>query len=371
MGRTHRSNWEIFFVLMNKTTKILFAILRKALFGQLLPKDLFANYSVEQWTELYRLAARQGVLAIVYDVISQQPKELQPPRNLNIQWALSVDNIHNYFSAQYKAADDLAELFKSNGIQMLVMKGLSLARYYPKPYDRECGDIDIYSFDNFAKSNEIIKNEGIEIDFHHEKHAVFRCDGVLIEHHETFLNVHTKVGKILNDYLLEVCTSDNCMSMGSMLYPNADFNAVFLLRHMTSHFSQEGITLRNIIDWALFLANDGQHINRAKYVELLHQTGMVISFNVFTAVSADVLGVDFSEYYIGKPDAKLTERVEETILATKLHSEAKYKFVKRFYKKTCRLFFNRWQYRQLLPDKFWSEIVIHSVKAHIKNPRNI
>lgn len=69
---------------LNHVTDILFATLRAALFGWLVNENLFVGLSDEEWTALFKMSARQGVLVIVYDVVSALPKEQQPPRNLNI-----------------------------------------------------------------------------------------------------------------------------------------------------------------------------------------------------------------------------------------------------------------------------------------------
>lgn len=44
-------------------------------------------------------------------------------------------------------------------------------------------------------------------------------------------------------------------------FPSADFNAHFLPWHVSAHFEFERVTLRHLLDWALFLYHDGNKIN--------------------------------------------------------------------------------------------------------------
>lgn len=93
---------------------------------------------------LFRLAARQGVLAVVYDAVSLLPKENRPPRNLNLQWALSVENIENRYCMQLANGAELAGLWTAAGFRPVVLKGFAVSRYYPVPEHRECGDFDCF-----------------------------------------------------------------------------------------------------------------------------------------------------------------------------------------------------------------------------------
>ena len=72
-----------------------------------------AAWDRADWEALFRLAARQGVLAVVYDAVSLLPKENRPPRNLNLQWALSVENIENRYCMQLANGAELAGLWSA------------------------------------------------------------------------------------------------------------------------------------------------------------------------------------------------------------------------------------------------------------------
>lgn len=66
---------------------------------------------------------------------------------------------------------------------------------------------------------------------------------------------------------------------------------------------------------------------------VLEETKWTTGFNVLVRVVEKVLAIDLSRFYIGIPDEKLSERVLNTILNTKLHQEENLPIVKRVIKK--------------------------------------
>ena len=51
------------------------------------------------------------------------------------------------------------------------------------------------------------------------------------------------------------------MGLKGAKYPSANFNALFLPWHVSAHFAFERVTLRHLLDWALFLVNEGKSID--------------------------------------------------------------------------------------------------------------
>ncbi len=301
---------------MNKTTEILFATLRTALFGQTLPDGLFDGLTAEQWTELYSLAAKQGVLAICYDVISALPKEQQPPRNLNIQWVLGVEAIENRYELQLKNSKVLAEFFAEQNIKTVVLKGLAISTYYPVSNHRECGDLDCFLGDDYEPGNQICEQIGAKVkrDYYKNSHITYR--GLMIENHRFCLPIRGNRGfKSLERHLEKVAVSDNPQYVADtkLIIPTPDFNALFLTVHALNHFLPEGIKLRHILDWALLLKNEQNNINwKGFYVwcDRLHLTRFA---NVLTAISVKYFGLQITNPNI-TTESEFAERVLDDVL---------------------------------------------------------
>ena len=81
------------------------------------------------WDSLVNLAARQGVLCVARDGLVQMPGI---SRELLIRWELSVQKLEARNRKQREVIKELVALFKENGIEMLLLKGIGLSELYPE-----------------------------------------------------------------------------------------------------------------------------------------------------------------------------------------------------------------------------------------------
>ena len=264
-------------------------------------------------------------------------------------------------------AYDLVYNINHSGYDFLVLKGLSLSQYYPIPEDRSFGDIDIYSFGEHENVNDVIRKNGIEI-VPDDKHDVFKYEGVTIEHHKTLIGLISKPSNKIEEYLESIATKEQCRKTVDGWYiPNKDFEAVFLLRHMSKHFFGEGLSLKQVLDWGMFLHStklEDLHIRK-----IIEESRMQNAWNTFTAVAGKVLGLDFSSYFIGTSEVSLVNQVMDCIICYRPEEEHQAGLIKRFLIKTRRLFATKWMFDTgLLPDSFWHDIVWISLRDHLRRP---
>lgn len=138
-----------------KLHTLLLALLRPTITPSILQPNIL-NLSEEDWTRLFTLAAQHGVTALLFDTILRLPEQQQPSRALKIRWALSSEAIEKRHAQQTRAAHELTTLFASHGVRTILLKGLGLSIYYPRPEHRECGDIDLW-LDNCDKGNRLTR----------------------------------------------------------------------------------------------------------------------------------------------------------------------------------------------------------------------
>lgn len=60
--------------------------------------------------------------------------------------------------------NDLAGKWKQQGCRVMVMKGQANGVFYPKSDHRNPRDIDCYLFENYARGNDIARQEGANVD---------------------------------------------------------------------------------------------------------------------------------------------------------------------------------------------------------------
>lgn len=303
---------------MTQLSQLLFATLRGALFGAEVQTEAYGVLSEEQWLQFYRLSAKQGVLAIVYDVLSRLPAECQPPRNIKLQWALGAEAIENRYEMQRKTSALLARLFAEHDLKTVVMKGLAIGTYYPNPAHRECGDLDCFLGEGYELGNQICEQIGAKVSRDYYKDATIKYRGLLVENHRFFLPIRgSRKVKALERHLREVVLRGKTSFVPDtkLIVPSADFNALFLAMHGLNHFLSEGIKLRHILDWALLLKAEQDNINWTEFYYWADKMRMTRFADALTAISVEHFGLE-----ITNPAIHTTSPYAERILHDTLYN---------------------------------------------------
>jgi len=227
------------------------------------------------WSSLVNLAARQGVLCVAREGLTQKGGL---SRELLIRWDLSVQKLEARNKRQRVVIKELVALFRENDIEMLLLKGIGLSELYPNPNHRESGDIDIYLYGNFERGNQIIEELGIAVDNDGSKHSKFFFKGVPVENHKTFLNVEsTKADKNLEMHLYKILYEQGfdpiMIDDTHVRIPTPDFTAIFLSRHDITHFLASGLVLRHFCDLALFFNKNRERIDFANFEKVMKEDG--------------------------------------------------------------------------------------------------
>lgn len=230
------------------------------------------------WKAVLSLAHEQGVNAIAVDGLEKwmtvEPHLLSSPKEKQLLLEaigslqmVEVNNLH-----QLSALVKLSQILSKKEIPFMIMKGFACAQYYPNPKHRPCGDIDIYPGNLFEESNQALKDAGVSVDPYYYRHSASYIDGVMIENHKILgdLRGPKKQTRELEEWLKR----EAAMSFGGVtgvnvfgknipgaIFPSANFNSLFLPWHVSAHFMFEKVTLRHLLDWALFLTRDGKEIN--------------------------------------------------------------------------------------------------------------
>ena len=345
----------------------LVELLRASLTNNQVNKSPFDVMSVSDWIDLQEYAAQHGVVAVAFAGIERLP--IKVPKAQLLYWFGIAEYVKDNYKRQWRGAKAFAHLIQEVDAEMLVIKGLSLSKYYPDPAAREFGDLDVYTYDSHVRVNKLVESHNIRVDYW-DKHDVFDYAGTHVEHHSYFVGRNSKSGKLLNERLLETIGRHKGVKVAdNVYYPTPDFNVLFILSHTIGHMSYEGAILRNVLDFGLFLIKDGDNVHWSEVASVLEETGWITGFNVLVRVVEKVLAIDLSRFYIGMPDEKLSERVLNTILNTKLHQEENLPIVKRVIKKIRRLSSHKWMYSSgLIPANYWSDYEWGSLKEHLVRP---
>ena len=215
------------------------------------------------WRQLYTFASRQALLGFCFDGIerltkefSEEPKQNPMGRDLLMAWMGKAQQIRRQNMKVNAVAGKLFSMLRDDGMRCCVLKGQGNALMYPNPYSRTPGDIDVWvnasreDITDYAKTHFEI---GDDIRFHHLETSF---DGVPVELHffPGIMNnpiYNARLQKWFKRNADLQCS--NVVSLpdgiGEIAIPTTAFNVIYQLTHLYHHFFDEGIGMRQIIDY--------------------------------------------------------------------------------------------------------------------------
>lgn len=311
----------------------LFHLLRIALGNE---SDLSVPEGVD-WSALVALATEQGVAGVAYDGLQKcyeaNPKLVLPfdrdQKTVKYDWFGSVLSMEIAYEEHHQALTEICKMLSDDGIKVLLMKGYGLSLLYPISNHRPSGDIDIYCFDDFDRANSVIRAQGIKVDNSHHKHSVCHLGGQMVELHHSFLNsfAHRSTAKI-ERILEDIVSQEEMIPVEGFWIPSANFNALYLLRHMAEHFASTGCTLRHLLDWALFCQRFGADVTREWYQGIIREVGMSRFLWITNRMCVKYLGLPeesfgfAGEYRDSRCDDDLVDRAMGDILSREFGEKA-------------------------------------------------
>ena len=285
---------------LTKHELALFDLVKVSLWNKF-PEIRYELLSEFDWETIYQLSGKQGIKGIVFEGISKLKKDLQPNENLMLTWAANMKLQEERCKRNTRALLQLKDKLAKREIRMLLLKGKSLAEFYPTPSYREYGDIDIYLFDKWKEGNVLLQEEG-ELIKEMEKHTTFRFYGVPVENHRTFINLikesdifsrqRRKAFKEVEQSLHDILSDEpSCfLQKHEVQIATPTFNFLFLLMHAGNHLGGE-VVLRHLCDWVCFLtANHGLY-NEQRLQKTLKQMNFLELCNLITDVAIQYLGM--------------------------------------------------------------------------------
>ena len=215
------------------------------------------------WRQLYTFASRQALLGFCFDGIERLTKDFseelkQNPmgRDLLMTWMGAAQQIHRQNMKVNTVAGKLYSKFREDGLRCCILKGQGNALMYPNPYSRNPGDIDVWVNASREHITEYAKKHfklGDDIRFHHLETTM---DGVPVELHFFPCSMnnpfyHARLQKWFKRNADLQCS--NVVSLpdgiGEIAIPTTAFNVIYQLTHLYHHFFDEGIGMRQIIDY--------------------------------------------------------------------------------------------------------------------------
>ena len=271
--------------VMDQTIKILRELLRLALWGDepCYVKDL--KLSPGQWALIMNVSLKQGIQGLVLDSLGR-PERPRPPRIFLDQLRAIADAQKQVYRQHLKLTDYLRVRFENNDrpFTPIVLKGLSLARLYEKPWLRNLGDIDLYFASPKCEkwATDCVESWGTPVRRGKGSESSYVMGGVVVEHHGLLVHPHTIFRAqsrrlrewIENEMKKSGSTRSICLDGVEIRVLRPDLDLLQLLSHALKHCINEGIGLRQLCDIAMYLHANKDIIDGGKTLEVLRLFGL-------------------------------------------------------------------------------------------------
>lgn len=331
------------------------------------------------WVRLKALADKQGLSAVILDALNVDGSNPIPVQ-MKLEWIGEVLQLYELRYRQYeKAISSLSGWYNRHGFKMMVLKGYACSIDWPRPEHRPCGDIDIWLFGRQKEADALLESsefrvEGLEsvdkvkrikADASHHHHTVFEWQGFTVENHYDFVNVHALKSSAEMEKVFKKLGTDDSHSVrviGETVYlPSPNLHALFLVKHMVSHFAAAEISLRHVLDWAFFVEKHGKDVDWEWLDGMLVKYQMREFVGYINAICIDDLGFDslmFRDYSVGSGGSvefkDMKERILTDILEPVYDSAEPRGTVRRLFYKYERWQGSAWKQKLCYSESRWS-----------------
>ena len=244
---------------MLKQQKIFFDFLRFCIGSA---KEIPGSLKEVDWKELYAIAKKQCLVGVLFDGINKLPAEhVGMKKELLLQWMAESQMLEKANVRLNDAAIQVSEWFRKKGFRTCILKGQGNALMYPNPYSRTPGDIDIWVEGGDKRVISFVRSISPheKACYHHIEFPSYKGVEVEVHYRPSFLLCFWHNRKLQKYYerVKEDQFSHRVMlgEQGEIAIPTMEFNLIFQLTHIFSHLMNEGIGLRQLLDYYYVLCD--------------------------------------------------------------------------------------------------------------------
>ena len=245
-------------IMLSQQQRIFFEFLRFCI-GTV--QEVPSSLKGADWRVLYAMARKQCLVGVLFDGIKRLPADVGMDKGLLFQWMAQNQTLRKANARLDKAAVEVAEWFGRKGFRTCVLKGQGNALLYPSGMERTPGDIDLWVDGGDRKVVSFVRSLSPDekVCYHHIGFPEYNGVEVEVHFRPSFLFCF-RHNRRLQGYYERVMDEQFAHKVklgeqGEVAVPKAEFNLIFQLTHIFTHLMNEGIGLRQLLDYFFLLKN--------------------------------------------------------------------------------------------------------------------
>lgn len=243
-------------MIVSRQLKIFIDFLRFSISSDSLPPTSLRE---ADWNEIYAIAQKQCLLGILFDGIERLPADSGISKELLYKWMGQCQQLEKANIQLNDAAIQVSEWFRKKGFRTCLLKGQGNALLYPNALHRTPGDIDIWVEGGDKRVISFVRSISPHENacYHHIEFPTYKGVEVEVHYRPSFLFCFRHNRRLQRYYekVKEEQFSHRVMleGYGELAVPTAEFNIIFQLTHIFAHLMNEGIGLRQLLDYYFVL----------------------------------------------------------------------------------------------------------------------
>ena len=287
---------------MKKQLQIFFDFLRFCIGSD---SEIPSSLKKADWKELYAIAQKQCIVGVLFDGIKKLPAEhVEMEKELLFCWMAECQMLEKANVRLNDAAIQVSEWFRKKGFRTCILKGQGNALLYPNGLHRTPGDVDIWveGGDKLVISFVRSISPHEKACYHHIEFPSYKGVEVEVHYRPSFLLCFWHNRKLQKYYerVKEEQFSHRVMlgGQGEIAIPTVEFNLIFQLTHIYAHLMNEGIGLRQLLDYYYVLISDDLSLIRDRVQKELKELGLWKFAGAIMYIMQEVFGMPASRLIV-------------------------------------------------------------------------
>lgn len=213
----------------------------------------------QEWQFLFSMANKHTIAGPLFAALEKLPAEQRPPRKVFVDWLATTEKIKHDSREAFHNAVWTSKKFLQAGFRNVILKGQGNALHYPDPLLRLPGDVDVWLEGSREKIISYVRKffphiriQWVEMEFPIKKGCSIEVHTIPSFMSNPFDNRRLK--KYFLDHAEEMFSNPAVVTEeGEMRVPTTQVNMLFQLTHIYRHLFNEGIGLRQVMDYYYLL----------------------------------------------------------------------------------------------------------------------
>ena len=273
------------------------------------------------WKKMLLWAKCQSIVGIIFEGIQRADKVLSIPYEVLMTWIGYGQQIEMQNWLLNKRCAKITDKMRAAGLECCILKGQANAQMYPQPLSRTAGDIDLLVLGNRKEFTCKVRERfpHVHENYIHIDYPIFNDVAVELHFLPSYANNPIFNRRIQKWYREQGNTFIEYKELpngeGKIPVASIEFNIVYQLMHMMHHFFDEGIGLRQMIDYYYLLwnAKDNGECKMEDVRETLKHLNLYNFAGAVMYIMKEVLGLE-DKYLIVPVDEWRGKTLLEEIL---------------------------------------------------------